>query len=424
MSKLQNTNPRLGTVGGQAVLEGVMMKGKEDYAIAVRREDGSISLTKHRFVSVRSRHKLLRLPIVRGIVGFVESMILSFKTLSVSAEEYGLTDEEPEGKVDKWITEHLGDKLMSIIMGISTVLGVVLAVGLFLFLPAQITKWIEQLGGISLGPLKNLIEGLLKIALFIGYILLVSLMKDIRRTFEYHGAEHKSIFCYESGEELTVQNVKKQRRFHPRCGTSFIFVILIVSILVNSLPFVSWDNMLLRVATKLLLLPLIVGIGFEFIMYAGKHENLFTKICSAPGLWMQRITTREPDEAQIECAILALKAALPDVFPPAAEESETGADADGASHTDTASDNDAVSGIDTVSGTDAVSNAVSGTEAADTDTISNPDSLSDAVSCTDDGAKKTSNEGAAPVEEAPTNPSPAPDGPSEESGEPTEASNL
>ncbi len=316
MSKeTNNKNCRLGTVGGQAVLEGVMMKGKDDYAIAVRRDDGTISLSKHKYSSVRSKHKLLRLPIIRGIVGFVESMILSFKTLSISAEQYGLDDAEPETKFDKWLNDHLGEKLMGVIMGISTVLGVLLAVGLFVFLPTMLTKWIEKLSGVSLGLFKNLIEGIIKIAVFIGYILLVSLMKDIRRTFEYHGAEHKSIFCFEANEELTVENVKKQKRFHPRCGTSFIFVILIISILINSLPFVPLDNVILRTLTKLLLLPLIVGIGFEFIMLAGKHDNAFTRILSAPGLWMQRITTKEPDDQQIEVAILSLKAALPDVFP-------------------------------------------------------------------------------------------------------------
>ena len=315
MSKQAEKNCRLGTVGGQAVLEGIMMKGKEEYAIAVRREDGTVSLTKQRFTSIRSKHKILRLPILRGIVGFVESMVLNFKTLSISAEQYGLEEAEPETKFEKWLTNTFGEKLMSVIMGISMFLGIALAIGLFFLLPSYIAKGIEWLSGRSLGIFMNLIEGVIKIIIFVAYLMLVSLMKDIRRTFEYHGAEHKSIFCYESGEELTVENVKKHRRFHPRCGTSFIFVILIISILVNSLPFVTWDNMLLRMLTKILILPLIVGIGFEFIMFAGKHDNFLTRILSAPGLFMQRITTREPDDSQIEVAIIALKTALPDVFP-------------------------------------------------------------------------------------------------------------
>lgn len=314
---------RLGKVGGEAVLEGVMMKGSDEscpkgqgnYAIAVRREDGTVSLKKDVYTSIRSKHKILNFPIIRGVAGFIESMVFSYRALSISAEQYGLDTDEPETKFDKWLSDHLGEHLFGIIMTISMILGFALAFGLFFFLPPKIVIWIQDIFGISFGIFKNLLEGIIKIAIFIGYILLVSLMKDIRRTFEYHGAEHKSIFCYESGEELTVANVKKQGRFHPRCGTSFIFVILIISILVNSLPFVTWDNMALRVLTKLLLLPFIVGIGFEFIMYAGKHDNVFTRICSAPGLWMQRITTREPDDEQIEVAIIALKSALPGVFP-------------------------------------------------------------------------------------------------------------
>ncbi len=310
------TNCRLGTVGGQAVLEGVMMKGKEKYSIAVRREDGSVSLSENYHTSVRQKHKVLRLPIIRGIVGFGESMVLNFKTLSISAEQYGGIDEiEPETKFEKWLQRKFGDKLMNIVMGISMVFGIVLAVALFMLLPSFATKLIDMIPGVKLGIWRSTVEGVIKIAIFVLYLLLVSLMKDIRRTFEYHGAEHKSIFCYEAGEELTVENVKKHRRYHPRCGTSFIFVVLIISILINSLPIVPWDNLFYRMLAKLVMLLPIVGISFEFIMFAGKHDNIITKILSAPGLWMQRITTREPDEQQIECAIIALKSALPDEFP-------------------------------------------------------------------------------------------------------------
>lgn len=317
MSKCKKEqNCRLGTVGGQAVLEGIMMKGKDKYSIAVRREDGSISLHEEKYTSIRSKHKFLRIPILRGIVGFVESMVLNFKTLSISAEQYGgLDDIEPESKFEKWLTEKLGKNMMSVIMGFSTILGLLLAFGLFFLLPSYATKGLEWLIGVKLGIWRSVIEGVLKILIFIGYILAVSLMKDIRRTFEYHGAEHKSIFCYEGGDELTVENVKKYGRYHPRCGTSFIFVVLIISILINSLPFVTWDNMLLRMVTKILMLPLIVGISFEFIMFAGKHDNFITKFFSFPGLLMQRITTREPDDSQIEVAIIALKSSLPNEFP-------------------------------------------------------------------------------------------------------------
>jgi uncharacterized protein YqhQ len=243
-------------------------------------------------------------------------MVLNFKTLSQSAEQYGGLDEvEPESKFEKWLTEKLGDKLMGIIMGIAMVFGVALALGLFLLLPTYITKGIEWLIKGSLGVFRSTVEGVIKILIFVGYILAVSLMKDIRRTFEYHGAEHKTIFCYESGEELTVENVRKHKRYHPRCGTSFIFVVLIISILINSLPFVPWDNPLLRMLFKMLLLLPTVGISFEFIMFAGKHDNFITRFFSFPGLLMQRITTREPDDSQIEVAIVALKSSLPNDFP-------------------------------------------------------------------------------------------------------------
>ncbi len=342
MAKNNNElNCRLGTVGGEAVLEGVMMKGKDGtMGVAVRKEDGSVVVTKDKHVSVRKKYKILNLPIIRGIVGMVESFVLSFKVLNISAEIYGLeeTEEEPS-KFEKWLDKHFGKSLIDIVMVVASVLGVALAVGLFMFLPSLITKGIDSLTGNVLGGFKSLIEGVIKIGIFVAYLALVSLMKDIKRTFQYHGAEHKSIFCYEAGEELTPENVKKFKRYHPRCGTSFMFVMLIISVLIFSLPFVPWDNVWLRLLVKLPLLPLAIGLGFEFIMYAGKHDNIFIRILSAPGLWMQHITTREPDLEQIEVAIIALKTALPEDFPDfvspteenlkkAAEEAEQTADED------------------------------------------------------------------------------------------------
>ncbi len=296
---------RLGTIGGQAVIEGVMMKNKTRCATALRMPDGNIQVHTTEFVSVRTRHKWLGFPVLRGVVNFIEMLILSFKTLSLSADAFVTEEDE----------EPVSDKAMALLMAVSGVLGVLLAVGLFFLLPTYVTKGIDYLVGGTLGIWGNIVEGLVKIVIFVCYLLAVSLMKDIRRTFEYHGAEHKSIFCYEAGEELTVENVKKHRRFHPRCGTSFLFVMVILSIFVSALPFMpTWENSLLRVLLKLCMFPLIVGIGYEFIFYAGKHDNLVTRILSAPGLWMQRITTREPDGEQIEIAICALKMALPDVF--------------------------------------------------------------------------------------------------------------
>ncbi len=318
MSKKENKNLncRLGTVGGEAVLEGVMMKGKDGtMGVAVRREDGTVVVTKEKHISVRKKHKILNLPIIRGVVGMVESFLLSFKVLNISAEVYGEGIDEEPSRFEKWLEKKFGKSLMDFVMVIASVLGVALALGLFMFLPSLITKGIEKLVAVNLGAWKNLIEGVLKIGIFIAYLSLVSLMKDIRRTFEYHGAEHKSIFCYEAGEELTPENVKKHSRFHPRCGTSFMFVMLILSVLIFSLPFVPWDNIWLRLLIKLPLLPIVVGLGFEFIMFAGKHDNWFIRMLSAPGLFMQRITTREPDEKQLEVAIIALKTALPEDFP-------------------------------------------------------------------------------------------------------------
>lgn len=305
---------RLGKVGGQAVIEGVMMKSGSSYSIAVRKPDGSIAVTNHQFHSVRSKHRILNIPVLRGIVNYVEMMILSYRTLSVSAQEAVPEGSEEPGKFEQWIDRHLGKSFMNILMAISSILGIALGIFLFSLVPTFLASTVDRLCD-GIGWFKNLIEGLLRILIFILYISLTGLVKDIRRLYQYHGAEHKSIFCFENGEELTPENAKKQSRLHPRCGTSFLFVMLILSILIFSLPFVTWENYWLRLLTKLALLPLIVGIGYEFIMYAGKHNNLFVRIVSFPGLMMQKITTREPDLEQLEVAITALKCAMPELFP-------------------------------------------------------------------------------------------------------------
>ena len=318
--KKKNTcekNCRLGKVGGQAVLEGVMMKSGDRYALSVRTEDGiKTEIDSH--VSLRKKYKILNLPLVRGVVNMAESFSLSFKTLSRSAEMTGLEDMEPESKFERWLTDKLGDKLMGVLMGIAGVLGVVVAMFLFMYLPAAIASLFD--GIIKATWAKAIIEGVIKIAIFVGYMVAVSFMPDIKRTFEYHGAEHKSIACYESDMELTPENAAKCTRLHPRCGTSFIFVVLIISIVIFMFPIFPWENKLLRVLCKLVMLPLIAGLSFEFIMYAGKHDNILTKILSAPGLAMQKITTREPTLEQLEVAIKSLKMALPDEFPEVADE--------------------------------------------------------------------------------------------------------
>ena len=311
VNKQEEKNPRLGQVGGQAILEGVMMKSGEDVAISVRAMDGTVRSKKTKHVSLRKKYKIFALPLIRGVVSFIESMVLSVSTMNDGVDMLGI--EEEETRFEKWLKEKFGTGLLAVLTPISLVLGLLLSFALFFYLPSLISGWIAKPFGGDIGIWRSAVEGVVKIAIFVGYILAVSLMPDIRRTFEYHGAEHKSIFCYESGEELTVANVRKHSRFHPRCGTSFMFVMILIGIVIGF--FIPFQNPLLRTVCKLLLLPLTVGIGFEFLMYAGKHDNFLIRILSAPGLWMQRITTKEPDDAQLEVAIKSLKLAMPAVFP-------------------------------------------------------------------------------------------------------------
>ena len=313
--KNKETCSRLNRVGGQAVLEGIMMKAGDNCCTACRLENGEVAVNDRKFVSVRKKHKWLNIPILRGVINFIEMMILSYSTLTVSAEMLGIDEEAEETKAEKWMKKHLGIKLFDVLMVIALILGVALCLGLFIYLPTLAVSGVASLFGIEeLGIWRAVPEGFLKIAIFILYIYLVSLMPDIRRTFEYHGAEHKSIACFEAGVELTPENAKKYTRFHPRCGTSFLFVMLFIGIIVSLFIPASLNN-ILRSVIKLLLVPVIVGLGYEFILFAGKHPNALTRILSAPGLWMQRLTTREPDEKQLEVAIIAMKCALPEEFP-------------------------------------------------------------------------------------------------------------
>lgn len=310
--KTKTKDPRIGIVGGQAVLEGVMMKSGDAVSLAVRGEDGKIRVENSRFVSLRKKVKFFNLPILRGCVSFVEQLSLSMDILTKSAEMLGIED-EPETKFEKWVMEKCGNNIMKIVSAIGLVLGLLLGVGLFLMVPTFLTSALNTVLPLPVAFLKSLIEGLIRMGIFVLYIWAVSLMSDIRRTYEYHGAEHKSVACFEAGLPLTPENAKTCTRFHPRCGTSFIFVMLFLSIILNS--FLTWNNVWLRFASKLLMIPLIVGIGFEFLMFAGTHtSNPMVKILSAPGLWLQRITTREPDEEQLAVAITALRHAIPPQF--------------------------------------------------------------------------------------------------------------
>ncbi len=312
---------RLNRVGGQAVLEGVMMKAGERTVTTCRKDDGSLVVTDSKFVSVRKKHKWLNIPLLRGVINFVEMMILSVKTLGASADALGLEEEEPT-KFEKWLKEKLKIDITGFIMGISVVLGLGLALLLFLFLPIWICAGINALLGwlfdIQMNSVvSSVVEGGLKIAIFLIYLSLTSLMPDIKRTFMYHGAEHKSIACFEAGEELTPENAAKHRRFHPRCGTSYMFFMILIGIFVGIIikQLIPGLGTWLYTLIRLLILPLVMGLGFEIIMFAGKHDNLFTRALSAPGLWVQRITTKEPTLDMLEVAIVSIKLALRDDFP-------------------------------------------------------------------------------------------------------------
>lgn len=296
---------RKSKIGGQALIEGVMMRGIDKVAMAVRIPDGSIDLESWGISSLTHPKWYRKAPFVRGLFSMAESLILGFKCLTKSAEKAMPEDETEE---PTFLEKKLGNKLYGAIAVLGSIIGVILAVALFVFLPMMIVKPLPF--SESLNWLRTLIEGIVKIILFIIYLGLVSLMKDIRRTFEYHGAEHKTIACYEADMPLTPENARKFPRFHPRCGTSFLLIVLIISIIVSS--FVTWDNMLVRFILNIALIPLVVGVSYELIRLAGRYNNIFTKIISAPGLWLQRITTREPDDEQLEVAIAALKEVLPD----------------------------------------------------------------------------------------------------------------
>ena len=329
MSKKENCCPKV-SVGGQALIEGIMMQGPKGAAMSVRLPDGAIDTEKLEVKHIKDKFKPAGWPLIRGIINMVESLMFGMKCMEKSAEKAGLdddTDPENMSKLDKWISDHFGPKMMAVVTGISMVLGCGLAFVLFFYLPTFLVDTVDKyLFKDALANLHPLFEGIMRMIIFVAYIWIVSKIPDIKRVFMYHGAEHKSIFCYEQGLELTVENVRKQKRFHPRCGTSFIFVILIISILISSVLVVAFPGIdevrAVWMAIKLLIVPLTVGIGYEFIRYAGKHDNALVKILSAPGLWMQRLTTVEPTDDIIEVGIESIKAVLFDTEENKAEEDE------------------------------------------------------------------------------------------------------
>ena len=332
------------SIGGQALIEGIMMKGPYKTSMAVRKKDGDIDIVEVKEKHLKDKYKIFGWPLIRGMVNLIESMVIGYKTMMQSAEISGFADLEEETEVTTETAEVVentevseisaeelveepkeGAKeepkkesvLVGAVMVVGSVLGVLLAVALFMWLPSLAFKGIQYLSPVDLKMFKGLIEGVLKMAIFIGYIAVVSLEKDIKRVFRYHGAEHKTIFCYESGEELTVENVRKHTRFHPRCGTSFMFLMLAVGILISSVLVVILPDFIITrnyiwVPIKILLLPITCGIGYELIKFCGKHDNVLTRIIAAPGLWIQRLTTKEPEDGMIEIAIAAIQEVIPE----------------------------------------------------------------------------------------------------------------
>ncbi len=295
-------------IGGQAVIEGVMMKSKNYYSVAVRKPDNSTDVDVKKSSSFLDKSKFFRLPIIRGVVVFVESLVVGTKTLSYSAEILGEDEDEDPSKFELWLRDKLGDKTEKIFLVITMMISFALSITIFMVLP----MWLSQLFRyfISSSFVLNLIEGVFRITIFLIYMKLISNMKDIKRTFMYHGAEHKAINCLESELPLTIENVQTSTRLHKSCGTSFLFIVMVVSILVFSV--FTTTNIWLRTVIRIIMVPVISGISYEFIRWARKNpDNSLASFVSKPGLWLQKeFTTLEPDEGQIEVAILALNAVL------------------------------------------------------------------------------------------------------------------
>ena len=306
---------KITSIGGQALMEGIMMRGPLKTTVGIRKNDGSIELEEIQPLNLTKKYKLLRLPILRGVAGMIDSLVTGNKALMLSADKAMEGEEVPEeemSKVDKWLDKHFGEKTVGFIMGAAMVLAIIFCVAVFFFVPT----WLFNLLSSAFPFLNDAIiwrsafEGILRIILFLIYMALVTLNKDIKRVFQYHGAEHKTIFCYEHELELNVENVRKQSRFHPRCGTSFIVLMLIVGILIGL--FIPFTDVWLRSSIKIALLPLTVGIGYELIKLCGRHDNIITRIIAAPGIWMQHLTTKEPADDMIEVAIEAMKDVIPE----------------------------------------------------------------------------------------------------------------
>ncbi|MDY5627563.1 MAG: DUF1385 domain-containing protein [Clostridia bacterium] len=296
------------SIGGQAVMEGVMMRGPKEIATAVRKSNGEIIIDKKTASSIFTKYKFLKIPILRGVISFFDSMITGVKCLMFSAEQVDLEDGEEykPSKFEKWLDDTFGDKIKDIVIYFSVFVSLIFSIGLFILLPTVLVGWMKHF--IVSAPLLSLCEGGVRIVIFLAYLFLVSRMKDIQRVFEYHGAEHKTIAAYEHGEELTPENARKYSRLHPRCGTSFLLIVMIISIIFFS--FLKWETVWQRMLYRLLLLPVVAGVSYEIIKFAGRSDSKFVKWLTSPGLALQLLTTREPDDSQLEVAIAALKSVM------------------------------------------------------------------------------------------------------------------
>ncbi len=296
------------SIGGQAVMEGVMMRGPKEIATAVRKSNGEIIIDKKTASSIFTKYKFLKIPILRGVISFFDSMITGVKCLMFSAEQVDLEDGEEykPSKFEKWLDDTFGDKIKDIVIYFSVFVSLIFSIGLFILLPTVLVGWMKHF--IASAPLLSLCEGGVRIVIFLAYLFLVSRMKDIQRVFEYHGAEHKTIAAYEHGEELTPENARKYSRLHPRCGTSFLLIVMIISIIFFS--FLKWETVWQRMLYRLLLLPVVAGVSYEIIKFAGRSDSKLVKWLTSPGLALQFLTTREPDDSQLEVAIAALKSVM------------------------------------------------------------------------------------------------------------------
>ncbi len=312
---MSNKPKHMTSIGGQAVLEGIMMKGPSKSAIAVRKPDGEVEVKITDNNSLVSKLKLNKIPIVRGVVAFIDSLITGVGATMYSAEFIDLEEEgENKSKFDIWIEKHMGKYMLDVIMWISVVFALILGIGLFMLLPTIITGFIKGIfksfSVIQGRVFTHFLESAIRIIIFLIYMALVGKMKDMQRVFMYHGAEHKTIACYEAGEELTPENAMRHSRFHPRCGTSFLLIVMVVSIFVYA--FLPWsESVLIRVLYRLAFLPVVAGLAYEIIKFAGRSKNKCVALLTKPGLYLQKLTTREPDLSQLEVAIISLKAVLP-----------------------------------------------------------------------------------------------------------------